>query len=265
MNNLSVTMAETTGFVSFPDETLKKIARERLAGTTLIGIVLRQATTERLLKYLRGVDFRHNENTEATSAYRAMSINEFEGINARQQWANWRTVPRNLNGRIPNRPLSVIDLCCGVGHSTEVLACYLPAGSDILGLEYNPKFVEVARTRKDKYRRQSGEPIKARFAAQSVLETFRDDAGQEVTTGSVDLVNCCGAVGVHFKPEATRVLAREVARVLRSGGLATIDSGPYGTTTEQLTAIFEELGFKRLNAARSCFVDYSMQVCFQKG
>jgi SAM-dependent methyltransferase len=256
-------MPELPQFVTYPEETLRRIAQERL-GMSLVGIVFRQATSEKLLKYFRGVTFRHNENSAATSAYTAMSVHEFEGINARQRWANWRTLPRNLNGRIPDRPLSVIDLCCGVGHSTEVLACYLPVGSKILGLEFNPGFVEVARARVSKYVHRSGTPIQARFAAQSVLETFRDDSGLEVDAGSVDLVNCCGAVGVHFKPEATRVLAKEVSRVLHENGVATIDSGPYGTSAKQLTEIFESLGFRRLNAARSCFVDYSMQVCFQK-
>jgi len=151
-----------------------------------------------------------------------------------------------------------------VGHSTEVLACYLPVGSRILGLEFNPDFVQVARSRNAKYVHQSGVPVQVRFAAQSVLRTFRDDAGIDVSAGSVDLVNCCGAVGVHFKPEATLILAKEVSRVLRVGGVATIDSGPYGTSAKELTRIFCGLGFSRLNAARSCFVDYSMQVCFRK-
>jgi SAM-dependent methyltransferase len=256
-------MAEPTPFVTYPEETLRQIAQERY-GKSLVGIVFMQATQERLLKYFRGVNFRHAENEAATTAYTAMSAHEFEGINARQRWANWRTLPRNLSGRIPDRPLSVIDLCCGVGHSTEVLACYLPVGSRILGLEFNLDFVNVARSRSAKYVHRSGVLIQSRFAAQSVLEVFRDDAGAEVPSDSVDLVNSCGAVGVHFKPEATRVLAQEVARVLRAGGVATIDSGPYGTSAKQLTQIFENLGFSRLNAARSCFVDYSMQVCFQK-
>jgi SAM-dependent methyltransferase len=257
-------MAEFPGFISFSESVLKQIAHERLAGMSLFGMVLRQATSEGILKHLRGVDFRLNENAAATRAYRAMSIDEFEGINARQRWANWRTLPRNLNGRIPDRPLRVIDLCCGVGQSTEVLACYLPVGSRILGIEFNPQFVEVARARASKYVQRTGVPMEACFSAQSVLETFKDEAGAVIRAGSVDLVNSCGAVGVHFKPEATRVLAQEIHRVLSAGGIATIDSGPHGTTTSELTTIFESLDFKRLNAARSCFVDYSRQVCFRK-
>ena len=257
-------MSEPLDLLQLSEEMLRRIARERLAGASLLSIFFRQATSEHFLKYLRGVDFRQDENAKALRAYRAMTAEDFEAINARQRWANWRTLPRNLSGHVPDRPLSVIDLCCGIGHSTEVLACYLPVGSSILGLEFNPDFVRVARARAAQYQHRSGALIQPRFAAQSVLETFRDEGRKEVSGGSVDLVNCSGAVGVHFKPDATRVLAKEIARVLRPGGIALIDSGPRGTSTRALTEIFDGLGFKRLNAARSCFVDYSVQVCFRK-
>lgn len=258
-------MTESTHFVSYPENVLRRNARHRLGGTSLLGIVLKQAFSEKfLLRVVKGVNFRHSENIQATRAYRAMSISEFEGINARQQWANWRTVPRNLNGRIPAKPLFAIDLCCGVGHSTEVLACYLPQGSSILGIEFNPDFVAQARARKEKYRHQDGALQEARFVAGSVLETFRDEKGAAVPAASIDVVNCCGAVGVHFKPEAARTLVEEVARVVKPGGIAMIDSGPHGTNPRELTGIFESLGFERINAVRSCFVDYSLQICFRK-
>jgi SAM-dependent methyltransferase len=252
--------------ITISDETLRKNARQRLAGTSVFGIAFKQAFSEKiLLRMLKGVNFRRNENEEATRAYRAMSISEFEGINARQQWANWRTIPKNLNGRITaDRPLFALDLCCGIGHSTEVLACYLPPGSTILGIEYNPDFVSRARGRMDKYCNQDGTPARVSFVAASVLETFRDERGNPLASGSVDLVNCCGAIGVHFKPDATRQLAREVSRVVRAGGLATIDSSPYGTSSDQLISIFGENGFEKIHSVRSCFLDYSVQICFRK-
>ena len=256
---------EPNATVSYSEDALRKNARQRLAGSSLLGIVLKQAISEKfLLRVMKGVNFRHNENSQATRAYQSMSIPEFEGINARQQWANWRTVPRNLTGRIPARPLFAIDLCCGIGHSTEVLACYLPHGSNVLGIEFNPEFVTRANARFDQYRHQDGTPLQAQFVAGSVLETFRDVNGQAVADASVDVVNCCGAVGVHFKPEAAAALAKEVTRVLKPGAIAMIDSGPHGTRPEELTRIFAELGLDRVNAVRSCFVDYSLQICFRK-
>lgn len=253
------------GYLVFSEEVFQKIARERLDGMTLVDLVLLQAKAESKLKFLRGVNFRRSENSAATRAYTMMSVPEFEGINGRQRWANWRTIPRNLNGRIPDRALRALDLCCGVGHSTEVLACYLPVGSTIQGIEYNPEFVRKANAREARYRRYTGEPISTRFVEGSVLETFRDDHGEVIAANSVDLINCCGAVGVHFKPEATRRMATECARVLRpDGGIAMIDSSPFGTSARELTRIFEGLGFERVNSVRSCFADYAVQLCFRK-
>jgi SAM-dependent methyltransferase len=251
-------------FALYPESVIKQIAHERLLGMSLPGIVLRQAISENVLRHLRGINFRKSENAEAAVAYRAMSLADFEAINARQRWANWRTLPRNLSGLVPDRPLRVLDLCCGVGHSTEVLACYLPLGSSILGLEFNPQFVSMARDRASRYVHLSGKPVQVSFSAQSVLETFLDPSGAEIPAASVDLANCCGAIGVHFKPEKTRIVAGEIARTLKSGALATIDSGHTGTPASALIRIFEDLGFQKLSTARSCFVDRGLQICFRK-
>lgn len=254
--------AATIAFI--PESLIRRVAQERLVGMSLPGIVLRQAFSESVLRHLRGVNFRKSENFEAAVAYRAMSPDEFEEINARQRWANWRTIPRNLSGSIPDRPLRVLDLCCGIGHSTEVLACYLPLDSTILGLEFNPQFVKMARERAARYVHLSGRPVQVGFTVQSVLETFRDEDGCEIPAGSVDLANCCGAIGVHFKPDKSRIVAQEIGRVLKPGGLATIDSGPTGTSADELVRIFELLRFQSLSAARSCIADRGLQICFRK-
>ncbi|HEX3133611.1 MAG TPA: hypothetical protein VHX44_08510, partial [Planctomycetota bacterium] len=45
----------------------------------------------------------------ARKAYQRMTTTEFVRINARQAWANWRTIPRNLHGHLPiDRPLTVV-------------------------------------------------------------------------------------------------------------------------------------------------------------
>lgn len=246
----------------FPDPLIRDVAKKRLGGRSLATFVLEQAWTEGRLRILRQVNFRRRDNREATRAYQTLSVREFEGINARQRWANWRTVPRNLSGHLPSRPLRALDLCCGVGHSTEVLAAYLPRGSKILGLEFNPEFVRTASRRR--YPGADGRPVDVKFRAQSVLETFRDASDRRIPDGSIDLVNSCGAVGSHFDSDATRRLVAEISRVLRPGGLATIDSGLPGTSPWALTAIFRDRGFEVVSRARSCFVDPCVQVCFRK-
>lgn len=225
-------------------------------------IFFRQVWSEARLVLMRGINFRSRNNERARTAYAKMQLREFEGINARQQWANWRTVPKNLLGKLPSRPVLALDLCCGIGHSTEVLAYYLPLGSKILGLEFNPDFVECARRKQ--YEHQNGAPVEVSFRAQSVLDPFCDAHGKELPDGQIDLINCCGAVGSHFDPAMTLILAREVARVLKSGGLALIDSGVAGTTKKQLIAIFEAHGFQTLGSAKSCILDLSTQICFRK-
>ena len=243
-------------------ETIREISRQRLEENNIAKLFIKQVLTEGTLVLKRKVNFRKRENTEAVQAYCEMELPEFAGINARQKWANWRTIPKNLDGRIPSHPLRAIDLCCGTGDSTEVLACYLPQGSTILGLEFNPNFVSAARSRT--YLDHQGKPARVGFRVQSVLETFRDENGEPLANESVDLVNSCGAVGSHFDAASTRALVREIARVLKTGGLATIDAGAPGTGKRQLIRIFRAHGFAVENITKSCALDLFSQVCFRK-
>src|SRR5262245_20670589 len=93
--------------------------------TSPLGVVkmlVRQACYEARVRGLRKIPFRSSRNDVACRAYAAITVREFEAINERQAWANWRTIRRNLAGRVPRRPLRAVDLCCGTGRSTEVLA-----------------------------------------------------------------------------------------------------------------------------------------------
>lgn len=235
----------------------------KLGEDTLPLILLKQAAAE-ITFMLRnhGLSFRKRENAEAVRAYSEMSAEELEAINARQKWANWRTIPKNLSGALPARAISAIDLCCGVGHSTDVLASYLAPGSKIVGIDSNPEFIRHASARH--YTHRSGRDARVSFHIQSVLKPFHSPEGEKIPDGTIDLVNSSGAVGNHFNEEATRTLAREVARVLKRGGLAMIDSGPPGTSTNQLISIFQSEGFGVSKSARSWFADPFTQVCFRK-
>jgi SAM-dependent methyltransferase len=237
---------------------------ERPSTLSVIPLFVRQAWHEARVRWLRHIQFRSRENRRAREAYAAMDPWEFEGINARQAWANWRTIPKNLGAaRASGRRLRAADLCCGTGQSTAVLAFHLARGSEILGLEFSPRLACVARSRQ--YLTSDGRRASVFFRAQSVLETFRDADGVPLAEASVDLVNSSGAVGCHFDAEATRVLAAEVARVLRPSGVAMIDSGRSGTSPHDVERIFTREGFFLLNRARSCFLDPYLQLCFRKG
>src|SRR5688572_24792267 len=100
----------------------------------LLTVCWRQWRVERALAK-RGIRFRGTSAEDVQAAYAAMTQDEFDAINGPQDWANWRTIPRALNGNIPDRPLRVLDLGCGTGSSTRVLAFYCPAGSRLTGYE----------------------------------------------------------------------------------------------------------------------------------
>lgn len=242
-------------------ERLRRAARESLGGG-LAGLLVRQAWAELVLAVGKRVRFRRSENGEALRAYGAMTVAEFGGVNARQAWADWRVIPRSLRGRLPARACRAVDLCSGLGDSTQVLAYCLPAGSEILGLEYNPAFVRAAGRRE--YKRADGAEADVSFRAQSVLETFRGVDGEPLAAGSVDVVNSCGSLGIHFRPDEISALAGEIARVLRPGGLAAVDSGRAGVRRPLMTRLFEARGFRAVGTAKSCFLDRFTQIAFRK-
>ncbi len=249
-------------FLAIRPETILKIAKQRLPDETLPEIIWKQALSEARFVLREGLTFRKRENLKAQRAYSEMDVDEFEAINARQRWANWRTIPQVLNAGLPNRPLKAIDLCCGSGQSTEVLACYLPVGSKVLGIDSSPTFVERAEQRT--YSHRSGKSVNVSFRIQSVLESLRDASGNRIQDASIDLVSSSGAVGSHFDEDTTRVLAKEVSRVLRKGGVAAIDSGRPGTKTKTLIRIFQDEGFGVSHTARSSVFDRYTQVCLRK-
>ena len=237
-----------------------RVARAHL-NEGIVRLFFKQAWAEFRLSLRTRLRFRNPRNEEAVRAYCAMTEAEFEGINARQKWANWRTIPRTL-GRLPERPCRAVDLCSGAGHSTEVLAHYLPPGSEILGLEFNPVFVAYAGRRI--YRGPDGARARVVFHTQSVLDTFRDARGRPLADASVDVVNSCGALGTHFDAHSIDELAAEISRVLRPTGFAMIDSGPAGIRKEEMIKIFEWHGFEARSFAKSCFLDRCTQIGFFK-
>ena len=203
---------------------------KRAGPGNLPGVVWRQWRVERALK-TRGVDFRSDDPAAVAAAYEAMTAAEFDAINGRQAWANWRTIPASLDGLAPNRPLAALDLGCGTGGSTAVLAWLLPGGSDVTGVEFAAPLAAVARTRD--YPHRGGEPRTVRFVVGSACGSWpADDA-------SLDLVNASGVIGHHLSGADLSACLDEAARALRPGGVAALDPGPTAsarTLIEGMTA-----------------------------
>jgi SAM-dependent methyltransferase len=225
-----------------------------------LAVVWRQWRTERALAR-RNIHFRATDSRTAAHAYEGMNAAEFEAINGRQEWANWRTIPRAMNGHVPDRPLRVLDLGCGMGGSTRVLACYCPAGSRITGYEMVRALLDAAARRT--YLDRTGRPAHITFVCQGITEPLREPDGTSVVAGSVDLVNASGIVGHHLNQQTVVRLVHELQRVLASGGIAMLDVGPT-LPARALSNIMRAASFDVLGHYRSWWLDPTGQVVFRK-
>jgi SAM-dependent methyltransferase len=225
----------------------------------LLSVVWRQWLIERKLAR-RGIRFRSDDEGAVAGAYGAMSTAEFNASNGRQEWATWRTVPRALRGRVPNRPLRVLDLGCGNGSSTRPLAFYCPTGSHITGYELTEHLAQAARRRD--YRHRSGQPARVEILCQSITDTLRQADGKPLPAGSVDLATSTGVIGHHLNRATVWPLVEELRRVLKSGGIAALDPGPT-MRSALLTRLMTGAGFRRLARVRSWLLDPNGQIVFQ--
>jgi SAM-dependent methyltransferase len=228
-------------------------------------LLVQQHLAERRLRRA-GIGFRSNTNATACDAYRMMDDAIFVSVNLRQAGANWRCIPRSVDGRLPDRPLQVIDLCCGTGDSTAVMASCCPPGSTILGLDISEEFVAHARDRRfpNQDPDQGSEATAVCFKVHSALDPFAWTNGDPVEPASIDWVNASGAVGCHFDEQASAELAANCALVLKPDGLATIDAGKAGTSPDALVRIFAAAGFRCEHVARSNLFDRYRHLCFRR-
>jgi SAM-dependent methyltransferase len=232
----------------------------RLGPGRLLAVCWRQRRTEWALAR-RGIRFRTTKLEDLAAAYAAMSAGEFEAINGIQAWANWRTIPRALSGHVPDRPLRVLDLGCGTGPSTQVLAWYCPSGSRLTGYELAAPLVEIAR--RQTYLHRGGRPADVSFCCQGVTETLREPDGVPVAGQSVDVASASGVVGHHLNRDTVAPLVAELGRVLVPGGVSLLDVGP--TLREaDLTGLMTAAGFCPLGRARSWPLDPTGQVIYQR-
>ncbi|MGH7201683.1 MAG: class I SAM-dependent methyltransferase, partial [Planctomycetaceae bacterium] len=176
-------------------------------------------------------------------------------------WGNWRTVPRCMSGLVPDRPLMIVDLGCGSGGSTRILAFYAPRGSRILAYELARPLINVARDRL--YLHADGQPLEVEFLCQGITETLRGPDGGPLPDHSVDLANSSGVVGHHLDTRSLRTLAVELRRMLKHDGLAMLDSGR-SLTAADVIGVMQTEGFTPLRQRKSHWLDPYGQVVFQR-
>jgi SAM-dependent methyltransferase len=220
----------------------------------IVKVCWRQWRTERALAR-RGVRFRATAFEHVLAAYAAMSQAEFDAINGPQDWANWRTIPRALTSHVPDRPLRVLDLGCGTGGSTRVLAFYCPSGSRITGYEIAEPMLVFARRREFRHRGRSMANVD--FVCQGVTEALPEP------DASVDLINASGVVGHHLKPATIAPLIAEIKRVLAPAGVAMLDVGPT-MPARALRVIMANANFACLGHYRSWLGDLTGEMVFRR-
>ena len=219
-----------------------------------IMMIWQQWRTERRLAQ-RGIHFRGTSFDEVLRAYAAMDLTEFDAINGLQEWANWRTIPRALSGHVADRPLRVLDLGCGSGASTRVLAHYCAVGSHITGYEIAAPMLDFARRRT--YLHRTGAPARVDFICQGVTDPLREP------DNSVDLVNASGVVGHHLRPDTIIPLIAELKRVLRPDAIAMLDAGPT-LPAPVLRRIMLDAQFVCLGHYKSWFGDRTGEMVFRQ-
>jgi SAM-dependent methyltransferase len=220
----------------------------------ILMVCWRQWRTERALAR-RGVHFRATAFEQVLAAYAAMSQTEFDAINGPQEWANWRTIPRALSGHVADRRLRVLDLGCGTGGSTRVLAFYCPLGSHVTGYEIADPMLVFARRRE--YRQRAASIAHVDFVCQGVTDPLRE------SDASVDLINASGVVGHHLKPDSFPPLLAEMQRVLTPTGVAMLDVGPT-MPGGVLRRMMGEANFAYLGHYRSWFGDRTGEMVFRR-
>lgn len=224
-----------------------------------LGVLWRQWRAEKRLAR-NGIHFRDTDPAAVAAAYEAMTEAEFDAINGRQDWANWRTIPRCLSGNVVDRPLRILDLGCGTGSSTRVLAFHAPAGSHIIGYELAEPLLRFARRRS--YVHRSGQAAAVEFVCQGVTETLRLPDGSAVAEKTIDVINASGVVGHHLTLQTILPLVAEIERLLSADGIAMLDVGPT-LPGQDLRRLMEDVGFVYVGHHRSGWWDPTGEMVFR--
>ena len=189
---------------------------------------------------------------------------DFDEYNFPQVWVERRQIPEAIDGRIPARDAVVLDLGCGPGTSTEVLAYFADPSWTIVGYDLTRHLIERARLRaaRGEFRNRAGSVITPEFRCQNVAEPLRRGSGA-IEDASVDFAISCGVVGLYLQHDEASRLARELSRVVKPGGYAAIDAGP-ANPVATVRAVMSEAGFIEAGVARSFVIEPRPKIVFRR-
>ncbi|CAK0754045.1 putative Class I SAM-dependent methyltransferase [Gammaproteobacteria bacterium] len=229
--------------------------------TNLVRLKWRQFQIETI----GGYRFRGQERAFVQDAYNGMDDNTFSAINGAQEWVNWRQIPRALQGRIRENAALIVDLGCGPGSSTRILAWYGMPAWRIIGVDFSEDLIGRARhlASSGAFRTAAGERLAVEFIAGSVTEPLHDASGKLLADHSVDYVNSSGVVGHHLSEDSFEYLAKELKRIVKCGSFVALDSGPH-LKGRAICRIMKKFDFVLRTRVRSVPFDPRPQLVFQK-
>lgn len=242
--------------LNIPERRIQELSQRFAPTRALIPAVLKQCWVEWLSRIIRGANIRTLDNRHVLKAYEKLTPNELRSVNMRQHWAAWRAIPRSLSSVVVDQPVAAIDLCCGLGESTRILAHFLTPGSRILGIDFDARFIRHAQNA------PSTRTDRCDYRVQSVLAPWHDQDGVLVPDMSVGLVHSIGALAFHFTRFEIEIIVKNAWRVLRRGGALVLDMRRFGRERIQLLKSISAGGFKHVKSASSCLLDRTTQESF---
>lgn len=198
--------------------------------------------------------------------FAGLSDEQFAQYNFPQLWVERRTIPGAINGRIPSRDAVVLDLGCGPGTSTEVLARFADPSWTILAFDLTPRRIELARQRaaRGEFVNRAGSVITPEFHCQDIGGTLRRGGGEALPTAFADFAVSGGVVGLYMNARSVTRLAYELRRVLKPGTFAALDAGP-AVGVRMLKEIMSRAGFRHVASYRSAPLDPRPKLVFERG
>ncbi|MDX2148171.1 MAG: class I SAM-dependent methyltransferase [Planctomycetota bacterium] len=215
-------------------------------------------------KRIKGQGLIGADSWSVATGFESLSPRDFETYNLPQNWVERRTIPRALNRRVPAHNARVIDLGCGPGFSTRIIAHFAQPSWNILGFDFVAHYIAEAsrHAAAGTIRNRDNLIIRPTFRVQSITETLATDSGP-LEASSIDFAVAGGVVGLYLQPPDVATLALELCRVIKPGGYAALDSGP-AIPPHRLKHIMLDRGFAFVELIRSVAFDPRPKLVFMR-